>query len=61
MYIYVVYMLLLINIISVVYLYNDLFYEIFDNIFIYLIFVFFRVSYFWGVICIYEIINLNFF
>lgn len=60
MYIYVVYMLLLINIISVVYLYNDLFYEIFDNIYIYLIFVFFRVSYFWGVICIYEI-NLNFF
>lgn len=60
MYIYVVYMLLLIDIISVVYLYNDLFYEIFDNIRIYLIFVFFRVSYFWGVICIYEI-NLNFF
>lgn len=53
-------MLLLINIISVVYLYNDLFYEIFDNIRIYLIFVFFRVSYFWDVICIYEI-NLNFF
>lgn len=60
MYIYVVYMLLLIYIISVVYLYNDLFYEIFDNIRIYLIFVFFRVSYFWDVICIYEI-NLNFF
>lgn len=60
MYIYAVYMLLSINILSVAYLHNDLSYEIPDNTLTHLTLAFPRVSYLWGVICTYEI-NLNLF